>query len=801
MLAGLHRPAAATASSTRWRSATTATPSSATAAPRLPVRRDLRHRPARLHIGEQCDDANLRSGDLCDAGCGAEALTWRREVPADDLVRAPLDRADAVAVYDPARARLVLFGGQVSAGGGTYLNDTWEWDGATWFEALPPTLPPARASAAAFYDQARHRIVMFGGRGNGGALADTWTWDGAAWRQPASAASPTPRSGAAATYDGVRGEGLLFGGSGAATVDDTWRWTAAGWILATPATRPPPRQLHAMAFDPAAGEVVLFGGQSAGLGDLADTWRWNGSDWAPTSPANRPSARQRHGMAYSTADGGIVLDGGAVGSVTSTELWRWTGQDWVALPFTAPWPGQQLGHPLASDPRGRRIFLFGAQTAPVRRSAVWIWNGASWTSAAATAPPARTRAAVAYDPIRDRLLQFGGVSYGTAPPTGPRVDDTFWEAAGTAWQEILAPGPSPRAEAALAVDVHRAQAILFGGFTGLDSGEFTGGITANPSSETWAWDGTSWTRRTPATRPPARGGHGMAYDVARGVVVMFGGRAGTAALGDTWEWDGTTWLARPGASPPARFEHGMTFDARSGRVLVFGGTLGFAATAFAEPFRIIAHDLWAYDGVAWVELTPMTSPPSRHGAGFTYDSQLDRVVLFGGQQSQSGTALRDTWLWDGVAWSELVTGTPPEARWGASVAATPGLGVHVISGASGESLSSRDLLLDRWVLAPAGAQPREACASGVDYDGDGLIGCADDECWSTCTPACPILAFEAGSCDATLDGTPYCGDGTCQDVESCRACPTDCGACPAVCGDGWCDAPESAATCPGDCPP
>jgi hypothetical protein len=32
----------------------------------------------------------------------------------------------------------------------------------------------------------------------------------------------------------------------------------------------------------------------------------------------------------------------------------------------------------------------------------------------------------------------------------------------------------------------------------------------------------------------------------------------------------------------------------------------------------------------------------------------------------------------------------------------------------------------------------EACTSAqLDYDGDGLAGCADDECWATCSPLCP----------------------------------------------------------------
>jgi len=55
----------------------------------------------------------------------------------------------------------------------------------------------------------------------------------------------------------------------------------------------------------------------------------------------------------------------------------------------------------------------------------------------------------------------------------------------------------------------------------------------------------------------------MAYDSGRGKIVLFGGYAGSAVLGDTWEWDGAsgTWDTRhPGGSkpsPPLLPRHGV----------------------------------------------------------------------------------------------------------------------------------------------------------------------------------------------------------------------------------------------------
>ena len=42
-----------------------------------------------------------------------------------------------------------------------------------------------------------------------------------------------------------------------------------------------------------------------------------------------------------------------------------------------------------------------------------------------------------------------------------------------------------------------------------------GGSSVYPQQDdTWQWDGTSWTLRALATKPPARAIHAMAYDAA-----------------------------------------------------------------------------------------------------------------------------------------------------------------------------------------------------------------------------------------------------------------------------------------------
>ena len=78
----------------------------------------------------------------------------------------------------------------------------------------------------------------------------------------------------------------------------------------------------------------------------------------------------------------------------------------------------------------------------------------------------------------------------------------------------------------------------------------------------------------------------------------------------------------------------------------------------------------------------------------------------------------------------------------------------------------------------------------------GLGGCGSSRTVDTCPD-------EATLCDCNPSGVcTYCGDNTCDPLESCTTCPGDCGACQA-CGDSRCDtaAGENCSNCRRDCGP
>src|SRR5690606_17972825 len=222
--------------------------------------------------------------------------------------------------------------------------------------------------------------------------------------------------------------------------------------------------------------------------------------------------------------------------------------------------GPRGDHAVAYDAARGTLVLFGGgpgQHAPY--GATWLWDGASWRRSPAAGPPPRRFAAMAYDRVRDVVVLFGGLDAAGSP-----LADT-WEWDGAAWTErVPAQRPTARAGHALAWDPGLQEVLLFGGDTDLWLSSYR--------NDTWAWNGSDWRQLARSGVLPApRAHHGLASDLGRRRVVLFGGRSLLTAHGttdDTWEWDGQRWLQRqPAASPLPREQHAMAYDAQRGRVL------------------------------------------------------------------------------------------------------------------------------------------------------------------------------------------------------------------------------------------
>jgi hypothetical protein len=274
-------------------------------------------------------------------------------------------------------------------------------------------------------------------------------------------------------------------------------------------------------------------------------------------------------------------------------------------------------------------------------------------------PPARRDHAMAYDAAHGQVVLFGG-SVPSSDGSNNRVLSDTWTWDGSNWtKRFTANSPPARAYHRMAYDSLHQQVVLFGGTTT---------FAASPFSDTWVWDGTNWTQKFPANSPPARRAHAMAYDAARGQVVLFGGCCGVpnSDVQDTWVWDGSNWEQKfPANSPGVRESHTLAFDSMNGQVVLFSGELHQAG----QNFRVYS-DTWTWDGANWTQKSPANSPPRRRYAAMASEPSRGLAVLFGGlfvtdpPGDLVGTALSDTWIWDGNNWSQQSPAHIPQARAG-----------------------------------------------------------------------------------------------------------------------------------------
>jgi cysteine-rich repeat protein len=653
--------------------------------------------------GEACDDGGARRGDGCAPECTLEQPTW------SERERTPRARTGASAAYDAARGRVVLFGGASSSG---YLDDTWEWDGVAWRQLTSARSPIARARAAMAYDRGAARVVLFGGVGAAGRRGDTWSWDGEAWTELV-VAGPSAREGAAMATDGEDGL-VLFGGlDQMGHRADTWRWQGGTWDDVTEGTAPAARRGHAMAVDPTTGGIVVFGGLTDG-GRSDETWRYADGAWTELSPGAAPSARAWAALATDARRGQLLLMGGDTGAA-SAATWRFDGSTWTQASAGPP-PAARAGAAMAYDAARDRVVLHGGDS-PALLGDTLTWNGASWAAQTPGSAPLQVYVpSVAPEPSRGSVLYFGGLGR----ISGTTTSET-WRWDGGRWQQ-LAPGPAPsaRADHSLTYDPLRDEIVLFGGHA-----TFT--TPSNPSSQTWIWNGATWTQRTPAVSPPARWGHGAVWDAARGRVVIHAGRNDGARLADTWAWDGTTWTELDvAAAPPGRAYLGMAYDQGRDRIVIFGGETDVA---------VFVQETWEFDGATWTLIDAASSPPGRVCLGtLTYAPTRGRVLLYGGLTDAG--AVGDTWEWDGTTWSPLTTlGVPGLDSWYAFAPLAARRELLLIGGDRGGGR------LATWALTYLGQSAGEACGGTYDgdYDADGVTGCADEDCGGGPAQAAPAV--------------------------------------------------------------
>jgi len=111
----------------------------------------------------------------------------------------------------------------------------------------------------------------------------------------------------------------------------------------------------------------------------------------------------------------------------------------------------------------------------------------------------------------------------------------------------------------------------------------------------------------------------------------------------------------PQDSPPGRFCHDMAYDSQSDRVVLFGG----------KDAQYRYRDTWTYNvnRDTWDHLHPSIRPESRRAPAMTYDDHNNKVVLFGGWDTYNYRD--DTWIYDTATntWVNKTPSSSPPGRY------------------------------------------------------------------------------------------------------------------------------------------
>ena len=327
------------------------------------------------------------------------------------------------------------------------------------------------------------------------------------------------------------------------------------------------------------------------------------------------------------------------------------GDDWSQLtPTTAPLPRDSAE--VAYDTSTSTVVMSGGETAcgPLGREVyqdTWTWDGKAWKEVATNAPPVFGVPA-AYDGATQTfdVLWYPGCADG--PTTSQWNGQSWGGGSGVASPSQLTQTAWPEVDGAMAYDASTQTILLWSPSPPFEQSTTS---SATPTgSTTWSWDGTTWNELSPSISPPPSVGDSqdvqMVYDSATSQILLYGDHSQAM-----WAWNGSKWSELSGSGGPSpRVGSSMVYDSTLGEALLFGGNAVTAYTTASagqpETYTLGAplNDLWAWNGTAWQQLHPVTSPPARFYAQMAYDAASGQAVLFGGAVNDTAD-IADTWVY------------------------------------------------------------------------------------------------------------------------------------------------------------
>lgn len=666
------------------------------------------------------------AGMLCPSHLSAQE--WNRYGPGT--------RSQASAIYDASTNQMIVFGGQhaptsidfndtwtvksvIATSSSTAENLSWTK------VSVSGTLPSVRFGHTAVYNATSNRMIVFGGgtgfpgpcvnelwvlkNPNGVGGTPTWT------KLSPTGTLPAAREGHTAVYNSSANTLTVFGGTDCAGnyFSDVWVLSNAdgasgtpAWTLLTPSGGPSARAQISAIYDSKNNVMTVFGGVAANKTVFNDVWKLshaNGSGgtpvWTQLSPTGTvPAARSGQSAIYDSTNNRMVIHGGANSAGASrNDTWILTHPNgrggtpaWSQLTPAVEGP-YRASHTAIYDAASNEMVIFGGDSqlaktftddhVLVLSAANGLTVGATWTQ---DGPAPRYHSASVYDSATDQLLMFGGDS-----AAGP-LNDVWSEEQivsggqadqpATRWVQVFPAKTAPVARFGHSgiYDATSNRVIVFGG--GINNTACLNDLwvldDANSSLGTPTWLGLT----ASGTAPGARMNHNAVYDPALNVMLVYGGaNCGGHYFSDVWtlsnangEGGTPTWtkVVPSGTAPAPRENASAVYDSVNNVLTIYAGDAG--GTGFSDVWTLSNAN--GHGGTPrWTQLTPTgTAPPARTGQSAVYDSTNNRMIIYGGINSVSGTGyLGDTWILTfpnaiggSPAWiAEKVTGTAPLRRY------------------------------------------------------------------------------------------------------------------------------------------
>ena len=370
--------------------------------------------------------------------------------------------------------------------------------------------------------------------------------------------------------------------------------------------------------------------------------------------ANTDATRDSGGMGGDTgkpdaADGGgdaHVETGPDAGVDTGTEAGVDTGTDAGSMDAAAEAGACDAGTCGCSDASVARL----------------SWVALSTTNLTGVYEHAMTYQAANADAGRAARILLGPGTYFNAGSQYNEGQTCAWSASSQSWS--CWPSSVPATQYGMASD--GTNVVMFGSATALP-----GMACWNDGDENWNYACAPAGPGCGTPSPALRTSPAMAYDPDDNLVLMAGGFA-SGNLADAWIWRSTGIPCLQDSNPRG------TWTSTAGMPLP-GSQL---AIAYHQPTHLFVlyglfgdgqYHTYTYDpsvdgGNPWTDTGASGPVPSRIAALMTYDPNLQRTVLIGGEVlgTDGGTWAGDRWEWDGHCWQQATdTGAPAATQYGA----------------------------------------------------------------------------------------------------------------------------------------